>query len=81
MTQKDLAKLAGCSQATMCRYINATQRPENYARAEQLAKIFGTTPELWLKGSSSEIRAALDAFDERTEQAVSDGQGAQTEAA
>ena len=57
-TQKEIAALLNVSPTFINLLVKTKKRP-SWARAKQLAKITGTTPELWLDGTTSEIRKAL----------------------
>jgi len=59
ITQKYIARQLGVSTAFV-NYLVTTKKRPNWKRAKQLAKITKTKPELWLDGSESDIRNAID---------------------
>ena len=56
--QKVLAKKVGVCQGMISKYADGSRRP-TWGHAKVLAKVTGTTPELWLEGSPGEIRNVL----------------------
>ena len=60
ITQSDIARALNVSVAFINQLVTTKKRP-SWKRAKDLAKITGTTPELWLEGSADEIRKAIGA--------------------
>lgn len=62
MKQSALAKEVGVSQPHLNRIIftDKTGKRPSWPLAKKLAEATGTRPELWLEGTSEEIKAALD---------------------
>jgi plasmid maintenance system antidote protein VapI len=59
MTFTKIAKKIDVSPQYVSQLVNCTKRP-NWKRAKQIAEITGTTPQLWLDGTSEQIRSALN---------------------
>ncbi len=62
MKQLALAKEVGVSQPHLNKIIftDKTGKRPSWRLAKKLAEATGTVPELWLEGTSEEIKAALD---------------------
>jgi len=58
MKQKDIAKKVGISQSYVCEIINRNRRPA-WPVAKRLAEATGTSPVLWLEGTTEQIRQVL----------------------
>ncbi len=78
-TQAKLVKATGKSSGYISEIINRKKRP-SWDLAKKLAEATGTSPVLWMEGTTADIKAAIAELDENT-QAASGGQGAQPEAA
>lgn len=61
--QTYIAQISGLHVSTISNIINGVRRP-SWRSAKILAKATQTDPELWLEGSSEEIRAALSTYKE-----------------
>ena len=57
--QKIVAAKAGIAPSALSMYLNLRRRP-TWAIAARLARATRTKPELWLMGSPSDMRAALE---------------------
>lgn len=58
MTYAHISRLTGVSLQYVQQCGKTLKRP-NWKRAKQFASVTGTTPELWLEGTSEEILEAL----------------------
>lgn len=59
ITFTDIAKQLDVTPQYISQLANCTKRP-NWKRAKQLSKITNTYPELWLEGTSQEIKSVLN---------------------
>lgn len=65
--QRIIAKIANISEPSLSQFINGSRRPI-WKIAKNLAKITKTQPELWLEGTSDEIKQALNNVNIETNQ-------------
>ncbi|QTA88823.1 hypothetical protein [Desulfonema magnum] len=56
--QKIIAVKAGLSQPFFCQILSRKRMP-SWTSAKRLAEVTNTKPELWLEGTSAEIKKAL----------------------
>lgn len=68
ITQHQLSEKVGYSQQMISAIINGLARP-SWPKAKLLSKATNTSPELWLEGTSEQIRKALKALAENEEAA------------
>lgn len=61
MKQQEIAKKANTSQGYISELISTKKRP-SWKIAKALAEATNTTPELWLEGSTEEIKEALATY-------------------
>lgn len=80
MSQTALAKKVGVSQPLISKILATGRRP-SWTLAKRLAEATGTRPELWLEGTSQELRAALARWTEREKQAQQEAEAQPQEAA